>query len=68
MFGAAFGAPGVFGSGFAVVSGSVLQLDEFCFSVRLNVCSCVRQASKVLMATLPAWLVARGVEDLSLYL
>ena len=34
VFGAAFGVPGVFGGGFAVVFGSVRQLAKFCLAFR----------------------------------
>ena len=47
VFGAVFGVPGAFGSGFAVVFGSVRRQTNFLFSARLKACSRVRQASKV---------------------
>ena len=40
-FGAVFGVPGVFGSGFTVVFGSVRQQTIVCFCLQLNACSCV---------------------------
>ena len=46
VFGAVFGAPGVFGSCFTVVFGSVRQETNVCLVLRLNACSCVRQASE----------------------